>query len=108
MLQVLPCFFVFFQDSSVDMTEQQKAKEQTKLLAKFKQMRQLQLQQQDKLIQQQQQQLDALRQEQQRVQHMLAKQRDAHLIRKGTSMRNWWSVSSHFVRKSVLSTESVS
>ncbi|XP_064619476.1 centromere protein J-like isoform X2 [Lineus longissimus] len=63
-------------DTSADMTDQQKAKEQTKLLDKFKQMRQLQLQQQDKLIQQQQEQLDALRMEQQRVQQMLAKQRD--------------------------------
>ncbi|XP_033123193.1 centromere protein J-like [Anneissia japonica] len=62
-------------DISMDLLDQKQSKEQAKLLQRFKQLKDWQKQQQEKLIYQQQQQLDVLRSEQQRVQSMLAAQR---------------------------------
>ena len=55
--------------------EQQQAKEQARLLAQFKQLRDWQQQQQLRLVQQQQQQLAQLRLEQERVSQLIGRQR---------------------------------
>ena len=57
----------------VDLEHQQQALEQIKVLAHFKQLRQIQQQQQLDLIRQQQARIEAMRVEQERVQHMLNK-----------------------------------
>ncbi len=62
---------------SADMIEQHQAREQVQLLARFKQLRDWQFQQQEMLVAQQQQQLEKLQQEQDKMQLMIAKQRSA-------------------------------
>ncbi|CAH1801080.1 unnamed protein product [Owenia fusiformis] len=57
--------------------EQQQAKQQTKLLHRFKQLRDWQKEQQERLIKQQQEQLEKLRGEQSRVHEMISRQREA-------------------------------
>lgn len=64
-----------YTETSMDLLEQQQAIEQARLLQRFKELRQMQLQQQELLMQQQKNQLDALKQEQKQVQNILAKQR---------------------------------
>lgn len=59
----------------MDILEQQQAMEQSKLLHRFKELRQLQIQQQEMLMKQQQDQLESLRFEQQNVHSVIAKQR---------------------------------
>ncbi|XP_071945251.1 centrosomal P4.1-associated protein-like [Antedon mediterranea] len=63
------------QDISLNVLDQQQSKEQAKLLQRFKQLKEWQKEQQDKLIRQQQEQLHVLRNEQQRVQSILSAQR---------------------------------
>nr|KAG5691775.1 hypothetical protein BaRGS_014775 [Batillaria attramentaria] len=60
------------------MLEQQQAREQARLLQRFRELRQWQQQQQEQLMQQQQMQLEMLRGEQLRVQTLIASQRGAH------------------------------
>ena len=62
-------------DSSVDLLEQQQAREQSRLLDRFKQLREMQVRQQETLMRQQQQQLLKLKEDQEKVQMMIAKQR---------------------------------
>ncbi|XP_071180159.1 centrosomal P4.1-associated protein-like isoform X1 [Mytilus edulis] len=62
-------------ETSMDILEQQQAMEQSKLLHRFKELRQLQIQQQEMLMKQQQDQLESLRYEQQNVHSVIAKQR---------------------------------
>ncbi|XP_064612712.1 centromere protein J-like isoform X2 [Liolophura sinensis] len=64
-------------DAQADLMEQQQAIEQAKLLKRFKELREWQLQQQQLLMLQQQSQLMALKSEQNRVQEMISKQRQS-------------------------------
>ncbi|XP_077996456.1 centrosomal P4.1-associated protein-like [Glandiceps talaboti] len=71
-------------DTSGDVFEQQAAKEQARLLHRFKQLKQWQQEQQDKLIRQQQEQLQQFKSEQQRVKSMIALQRQIQWGGSGT------------------------
>lgn len=62
---------------TMDILEQQQAKEQARLLNRFRELRQWQQKQQDQLMQQQHLQLEVLRGEQLRVQMLIASQRGA-------------------------------
>ncbi|XP_050408223.2 centromere protein J isoform X2 [Patella vulgata] len=62
-------------DTSLDILEQQQAREQARLLNRFRELRTWQQQQQEQLMMQQQVQLEILREEQLRVQNMLKSQR---------------------------------
>ena len=64
-----------FPDTSFDQMEHFQAKEQSRLLDRFKLLKQWQQQQQEKLVRQQQEQLEMLRSEQQRVHQALLVQR---------------------------------
>ncbi|KAL3857926.1 hypothetical protein ACJMK2_012551 [Sinanodonta woodiana] len=65
-------------ESSMDLLEQHQSIEQARLLQRFKELRQWQLQQQEVLMRQQQQQLEMLKLEQQRVQSLISHQRNDH------------------------------
>ncbi|XP_077863907.1 uncharacterized protein LOC100372964 [Saccoglossus kowalevskii] len=62
-------------DTSIDVLEHQASKEQAKLLQRFKQLKQWQQEQQDKLLRQQKDQLEQFKNEQERVKSMIALQR---------------------------------
>ncbi|XP_072043257.1 centrosomal P4.1-associated protein-like [Amphiura filiformis] len=62
-------------DTSFDHLEQHQAKEQSRLLDRFKLLKQWQQQQQEKLVRQQQEQLEMLRSEQHRVHQAMMEQR---------------------------------
>ncbi|KAL8594505.1 hypothetical protein ACOMHN_024950 [Nucella lapillus] len=64
-------------DTSLDLLQQQQAKQEARLLHRFREMQQWQSQQQEQLMRQQQMQLEVLKGEQLRVQSMLALQRGA-------------------------------
>ena len=64
-------------DPALDLLEQQQAREQTRLLQRFRELRQWQQQQQEQLMQQQHLQLEMLKGEQLRVQTLIASQRGA-------------------------------
>ncbi|XP_046363651.2 centromere protein J-like isoform X1 [Haliotis rufescens] len=59
-----------------DLLEQQQAMEQARLLTRFRELRQWQLQQQEQLMHQQKTQLEGLRQEQLKVQSLLHRERE--------------------------------
>ncbi|XP_059154868.1 centromere protein J-like [Physella acuta] len=65
------------EDGSLDLLELHQAKEQGRLLQRFKELRQWQLQQQEQLMQHQQKQLQAWQEEQSKVQTLIATQRVA-------------------------------
>ncbi|XP_070203856.1 centromere protein J-like isoform X2 [Littorina saxatilis] len=64
-------------NTSLDLLEQQQAREQARLLQRFRELRQWQQQQQEQLMQQQHTQLEMLKGEQLRVQTLVASQRGA-------------------------------
>ena len=63
-----------WQDSSLDLLEQHQAREQARLLQRFRELREWQQQQQQQLMQQQQQQLRTWQDEQSKVQTLIASQ----------------------------------
>ena len=75
-------------ETSMDLLEQQQAVEQAKLLQRFKELRQLQIQQQEMLMKQQQDQLETLRSEQQNIHSVIAKQRQNQWGRYYIQMKN--------------------
>ncbi|KAK3083774.1 hypothetical protein FSP39_002942, partial [Pinctada imbricata] len=65
-------------ENTMDMLEQRQAMEQARLLQRFKELRQWQMQQQEVLMKQQQMQLEILRKEQLSAQGLIVKQRESH------------------------------
>ena len=65
-------------DLTSDLLEQQQAREQTRLLDRFKQLREWQTQQQQQLMRQQEQQLAQFHSEQEKLQQFILRQRNAH------------------------------
>lgn len=65
-------------DVTSDLLEQQQAREQTRLLDRFKQLRDWQAQQQELLMKRQEQQLAQFHSEQEKLQQLILRQRNAH------------------------------
>ena len=66
---------ILFTDTSLELLEQHQAKEQARLLQRFRELRQWQQLQQQQLMHQQQQQLQTWQDEQSKVQTLLANQK---------------------------------